>query len=135
MPGRPAGSSSYEWESRTAGPGGAPCAFRILAPADLTNLTRSLTRLRRLRRWCVPLIARHYLRLLRIRHVGRGHDLHRVFIEHIEDVPVQVSVEQFHRIRRVAVHVDLVIDAEIPELRLKNERRRVPARSRSPSRG
>ena len=49
------------------------------------------------------------------------HYLHAVFVEHIEGIPVQVRVDPIHALGLVAINVDFVGDAEVPERLLQDE--------------
>src|SRR5262249_2786999 len=58
--------------------------------------------------------------------VRRRHDLHAILVEHVEDVPMEGSVEPHHRLGVVAVGIDLVGDGKVAQRLLEDEWSWVP---------
>src|SRR5262245_45911767 len=73
-----------------------------------------------------PLLLGYDLGVLGIALVRRSHDLHAILVEHVEDVPMEGSVEPHHRLGVVAVGIDLVGDGKVAQRLLKDEWSWVP---------
>ena len=108
-----------------------PVCYVNAAPRGLTG--RCGRRRLRLRRRQVPLVGRHHLRRVRVLHVRGRHDLHAVLVEHVQHVAVELGVGLEDQQRLGDVHVQLVLDAEVVELQLQHERRRVGLRAGRPA--
>src|ERR1700751_5593647 len=84
---------------------GATGIYALLPPAGVRH------------RWSgIPLIPGNDLGLLWIAFIGWGHDLHSIFIEDVQDVPMWGGIERPHRVRPVAITVKLVLNIERTQL-------------------
>ena len=61
------------------------------------------------------MVFRHDFGLFRVSHIGRSHDLHAMFVKHIENIPAETGIQVHHVIRPVAVDVEFIGDAEIAQ--------------------